>query len=147
MRSGYARPMSRWTKLLIGLLAAFAVGWIGHGPLGQGSAYIGEVEARAQAQVRAAAIPGVEVRMSRAPLSRTAILSGPANDFQREGIGGMPGLNGRVAAVKGVSAVRWDAEGGGFPLLAETLILAALAFLIGVGIGWRLFRPRRVGFL
>lgn len=147
MRSGYARAMSRWTKLLIGLLAAFAVGWVGHGPLGQGSAYIGEVEARAKTQVRAAAIPGVEVRMSRAPLSRTAILSGPANDFQREGIGQLPGLNERVSGVAGVSAVRWDVEGGGIPLLLEILGLVTLAYLIGIGIGWRLFRWRPEGFL
>ena len=33
------------------------------------------------------------------------------------------------------------------PLLAELLGLAALAYLIGVAIGWRIFRPRRVGFL
>lgn len=34
------------------------------------------------------------------------------------------------------------------PLLAETLILAALAWLIGVGIGWLLFgRRRRSSFL
>jgi len=146
MRTSYAGPMSRWTKLLIGLTAALVAGWIAHGPLGRGAAYLDAVEARAIAMVRYAEVPGVTVRMSRDPMSRTAILSGPANDFQREGIGGMPGLNGRVAAVKGVSAVRWDVEGGGFPLLAETLILAALAFLIGVGIGWRLFRWRR-GFL
>ena len=61
--------------------------------------------------VRAAAIPGVAVRMDRDPLSRTAILSGPANDFQREGIGRLPGLNDRVAGVAGVSAVRWDSGG------------------------------------
>jgi hypothetical protein len=139
--------MTRWTKLMIGLIAALVAGWIAHGPLGRGEVYIADVEARAQARVRAAAIPGVGVRMSRAPLSRTAILSGPANDFQREGIGLLPGLNERVTAVAGVTAVRWDVEGGGIPLLVELLGLVAIAYLIGVGIGWRIFRPRRVGFL
>lgn len=132
---------------MIGLIAALVAGWIAHGPLGRGEVYIADVEARAQARVRAAAIPGVGVRMSRAPLSRTAILSGPANDFQREGIGLLPGLNERVTAVAGVTAVRWDVEGGGIPLLVELLGLVAIAYLIGVGIGWRIFRPRRVGFL
>ena len=37
--------------------------------------------------VREAAVPGVEVRFSRYPLNREAILSGPANEFQREGQG------------------------------------------------------------
>ena len=139
--------MSPLVKFLIGLAAALAVCWVAFGPLGRGAAYLDDVEARAKAVVRAAAIPGVEVRMSRAPLSRTAILTGPANDFQREGIGGLPGLNDRVAGVAGVTAVRWDSTGGGRPLLVDLLGLAALAYLIGVGIGWRLFRPRREGFL
>ena len=33
------------------------------------------------------------------------------------------------------------------PLLAETLLLAALAYLAGFGIGWAVFRPRRTGYL
>lgn len=139
--------MSPLVKLLIGLVAALAAGWIAFGPLGRGAAYLDHVEARAAAVVRAAGIPGVEVRMDRAPPSRTAILSGPANDFQREGIGQLPGLNDRVASVTGVSTVRWDSGGGGMPLLAELLGMAALAYLIGVGIGWLVFRPRHEGFL
>lgn len=147
MRSGYAGAMSRWTRLLIGLAVALAAGWISHGPLGRGGAYIDQVEARARAVVRETAIPGVAVRMSRAPLSRAAILSGPANDFQREGIGRMPGLNGRVGAVAGVASVSWDVAGAGIPLIAETLVLVALFYLIGVGLGWVFLRPKRESFL
>lgn len=33
------------------------------------------------------------------------------------------------------------------PLLVETLILTALAYLIGVGLGWLFFRPKRETFL
>jgi len=139
--------MSRWTRLLIGLAAALAAGWIAHGPLGRGEAYIGQVEARASAEVAKAAIAGVAVRMARDPLSRAALLSGPANDFQRRGIGELPGLDERVGAVAGVSSVRWDGQIGGLPLLAETLVLVALAYLIGVGLGWVFFRPKREGFL
>jgi len=139
--------MSRWTKLLIGLAAALAAGWIAHGPVGMGAAYVDRVEARAQAVVREAAIPGVTVRLGRNPLSRTAYLSGPANDFQREGIGLLPGLNDRVGGVAGVSGVRWEEAGSAIPLLAESLLLAALAYLVGVGLGWVFFRPRRETFL
>lgn len=139
--------MSPLVKFLIGLAAALAAGWIAYRPLGQGAAYLDHVESRAAAVVRAAAIAGVEVRMDRDPPSRTAILTGPANDFQREGIGRLPGLNDRVAGVAGVAAVRWDRGGGGIPLIAELLGLAALAYLIGVGIGWLIFRPRHEGFL
>ena len=139
--------MSRWTKLLIGLAAALAAGWIAHGPAGMGAAYIDRVEAGARAVVRDAAIPGVAVHLGRDPLSRTAFLSGPANDFQREGMGMLPGLNDRVGGVAGVAGVRWAEEGFAIPLLAETLVLTLLAYLVGVGLGWVFFRPRRETFL
>ena len=138
--------MSRWTRLSIGLAAALAAGWIAHGPAGMGAAYVDRVEARAQAVLREAAIPGVAVHLGREPLSRTAFLSGPANRFQREGMGLLPGLDARVGGVAGVGGISWDTRGG-VPLLAETLFLAFLAYLIGVGLGWVFFRPRRVGFL
>jgi hypothetical protein len=139
--------MSRWTKGLIGLAVALAAGWIGHGPLGQGAAFIDRTEALAKAEAAATGVPRIEVRLGRDPLSRRAMLSGPANDFQRSGIGRLPGIDGRVGAVPGVSGVSWDPARRGIPLLAETLALVALAYLIGVGFGWVLFRPRRVGFL
>ena len=139
--------MSSLVKFLIGLLAALAAGWIAFVPLGRGAAYLDDLETRAGAVVRAAAIPGVQVRMDRDPPSRTAILSGRASRFQREGIGRLPGLDDRVAGVAGVAAVRWDRGGGGTPLIVELLGLAALAYLLGVGIGWFFFRPRHEGYL
>jgi hypothetical protein len=142
--------MSAPLKLLIGLALALAAGWIGHGPLGQGAAFVDRTEALAREQVRLAAVPGVAVRLGREPLSRTAHLSGPADDFQRHGIGLLPGIDGIVGDAPGIGAVRWDADGNGggdMPLLIETLGFAALAWLIGVGLGWVLFRPRRETFL
>ena len=139
--------MAYWHKLLIGLVAALAVGWIGHGPLGQGQAFVDQVEAQAKEVVRRAELPGVDVRLQRDPLSRHAILSGPADDFQRNGMGDFPGLNQRIENVPGVSGISWDVPGKPLPLLAETLILAALAYAIGVGIGWLLARPKRESFL
>jgi hypothetical protein len=135
--------MSRWLKLLIGLAAALLAGWISHGPLGRGAAYVDILETGARTQVRRAEVPGVQVRMSREPLARVALMSGPANDFQRHGMGSLPGLDGRVLLVPGMSGVSWEREGRVVPLIAETLGLAALAFLIGLGLGWLIFRPRR----
>jgi hypothetical protein len=139
--------MSSWLKLLIGLAVALAAGWAAHGPLGQGAAFVDQVESQAKAVVQGAGLPGVEVRLNRDPLSRHAILSGPANDFQREGLGNLPGLNQRVENVPGVSGMSWDRPGSSVPLLAETLLLVALAYLIGVGIGWLVSRPKRETFL
>jgi hypothetical protein len=139
--------MSRWTKGLIGLAVALAAGWIAHGPIGRGAAFVDRTEAYARAEVAAAGLPGLRVRLGRDPLTRVATLSGPANDFQRNGNGWEVGLNGRVGGAPGVAAVSWDPAARAIPLLAETLALTALFYLIGVGFGWVFFRPRRVGFL
>ena len=108
--------MPAYVKLLIGLAVALFAGWISHGPLGRGEAFIDRLEAQAKTVVRAAAIPGVNVRMERDPLQRRAILWGPADEFQKEGQGQFPGLNDRVRAVPGIAGMEWDmtfgAEGG-----------------------------------
>jgi hypothetical protein len=95
-------------KFLIGLAAAWVAGWVSHGPLGQGAAFVNRMEAQAKAVVRESQLPGVEVRFARNPLKREAILSGTANDFQREGMGLLPGLNDRIRDVPGVASVRWE---------------------------------------
>lgn len=108
--------MSAAVKFLIGLAAVTAMGWIHHGPLGSGEALIGKIEAEAQAAVAKTEVPGVQVRMARDPLARVAILSGQADEFQREGQGSLKGLNDIVAEIEGVSDVRWaDAPAGGGP--------------------------------
>lgn len=142
--------MGRTAKLLIGLVAALLAGWLHFGPMGNGAAQIAEIEARARAVVAATEIPGIEVRLGHDPLSRAASLSGPADEFQREGMGGQKGLTERVAEVEGVSSVRWTDEGeAGFamPLLVETLAYSLLAYLLGLALGWLIWgRERREGF-
>lgn len=138
-------------KLLIGLALVLAAGWAWHGPLGQGRKLIDDLEAQARDGVARAELPGISVRLDRHPLSRNATLSGPANDLQREGLGSQMGVSDYVRAVEGIGAVRWADEPAlerrALPLLAETLILAALAYVIGLGLGWLLWgRPRREGF-
>lgn len=103
--------MSAWLKFLIGLAVALLAGWIGHGPLGQGAAFVDRLDAQAKAEIRKVELAGqVQVRFSRDPLRREAILSGRAAQFQREGMGQFPGINGRIAAIPGVSGVRWEGE-------------------------------------
>jgi hypothetical protein len=99
--------MSALPKFLIGLAAVVLMGWVSHGPLGNGEALIASLEAEARAAVTASGVPGVEVRLERDPMARSAILSGPANDFQREGMGQFPGLNDRVREIEGISSHRW----------------------------------------
>lgn len=161
--------MSRWLKLMIGLAAALLAAWLTYGPLGRGEAYVNALEQRAGAIIAAAEVPGIQLHMRREPLSRVAILCGPANDLQRNGQRSLPGLADRAFLVGGISDVRWQRpartlrertppciagaraadESGIVPLLAEWLGLAALAWLIGLGLGWLIFRrrPKREGYL
>jgi hypothetical protein len=138
-------------KATIGLLLALLAAWASHGPLGRGETLVDRLESEARAAVAEEDLPGISVRLDRRPLARSAVLSGPANDFQRNGMGSAPGLTGKVEAVEGIGGVRWADQPvrsrGTLPLLAETMILAALAYLIGLGLGWLLWgRPRREGF-
>ena len=137
-------------KIVAGLLIALLAGWIWHGPLGNGERLIAGLEAQAKEAVAKAELPGVQVRLSRDPLARVAMLSGDANDIQREGMGGANGVNDYVREVEGISALRWtdQAEDGTrlIPLLAETLALVAIAYMLGLALGWLLWGRRREGF-
>jgi hypothetical protein len=113
--------MSPAVKFLIGLAAVAAMGWIHHGPLGNGEALIGRIEAEAQTAVAKTEVPGVQVRLSRDPLARVANLSGQADEFQREGQGSLKGLNDIVGEIEGVSDVRWaDAPPAGGAAVAPS---------------------------
>ena len=100
--------MPAYAKFLTGLAAALIAGWISHGPLGRGEAFVDRLEVRAQAEIDEAELRDVQVRFPRDPLARRAVLSGRADDFQREGMGLLPGINDRIRAVPGVSGVRWE---------------------------------------
>ena len=137
--------MSPLAKILIGFAAALILGWIVHGPIGRGKAMVDRLESEARSAVARAELPSVSVRLNRDPLARSAVLSGKANDVQREGMGSAFGVLDHVRAVPGIGNVRWDdePEANGLPLLAETLAWVALAFLIGLGLGGLLARRRR----
>lgn len=167
------RTMSRWLKLLIGFLATLVIGWLLYGPLGQGEAYANLLQRRADLVLRISGVPDLQAKIGRAPLTRTVFMCGPTVEFQRNGTttwqGGandFPGLDGRMQQVGGISTVVWDpaapsATGstppcrpggpsatGGTPLLLEMLILATLAWAIGLGLGWVFRRrPAKKGYL
>ncbi len=138
-------------KAILGLLLALAAAWIWHAPLGHGERLIDRLQREAEQGVTKTELTDIRVRLVRDPLARTAILSGPANDLQREGLGSQMGVSDYVRAVEGMAGVRWaDEPDSGrrvVPLLAETSAHAALAYFIGLGLGWLLWgRRRREGF-
>ncbi len=99
--------MPAFVKFLVGLAAVIVMAWMHHGPLGGGERLIQQLEAQAQAAVGQKGLPGVEVRLGRDPLSRVATLSGPADQFQREGQGSLKGLNDVVGEIEGIAGVGW----------------------------------------
>lgn len=134
-------------KATMGLLVALAAAWIWHGPLGHGEALVDRLERDVRAAVDRSELPGLAVRLGRDPLDRNVTLSGPTNDLQREGLGSGEGINDFVREVEGIAALRWTdepwRERRALPLLAETMILAALAYLLGLGLGALLWGRRR----
>lgn len=141
--------MSPLVKFLIGFSAVTAMGWLHHGPLGNGEALVSRLEGEAKAAVAKTELPGIDVRIGRDPLTRFATLSGPADAFQREGRGSLKGLNDRVLDVEGVSGVRWTDEPAktAIPLFLELLGQLLLAYLMGVGLAALLWgRRKREGF-
>ena len=144
--------MSAGVKFLIGLLAALLMGWLWHGPMGNGARLINSIESQAQASIEGTELQGISVKLGHNPLSRHATLSGAADAFQRKGMGSQPGLTGMVAGIEGVGSVGWADEpgggSGGLPLLAELEILLLLAFLAGFGLAWLLWgRAKRTSYL
>ena len=94
--------MTNRQKLLAGAAASIAFAELWHGPLGAASRLTGHVERTARAQLDHDEMTQVQARLARAPLSRTLILSGPADDFQRKELLRVMG------EVPGVGEVRWD---------------------------------------
>ena len=141
--------MPALVKFFVGLAAVVLMAWISHGPLGGGARLIDRLEGQAKAAVARTELPGIQVRLSRDPLARDATMSGPANAFQREGQGSLPGLNDVVGEVEGISNIRWStppASPGNqariMPLLLETILLVIPPYLAGLLLGW-LFIGRR----
>lgn len=114
--------MPKYAKFLIGLALALGAGWLAHGPLGRGEAFVDRLDSDLQLVINNVEVPGVTGTVQRQPLARTAIFSGPANCFQRGGdrsFGGdrdgtLPGLDQRAMTVPGMGRVVWtEAPPGG----------------------------------
>ena len=136
-------------KLLIGLAAVLLLGWVNYGPLGHGKLFIDSLEAQARRVVAETNLTNIDVRLDRHPLRRAATLSGPADDFQRNGMGSFEGLTARVGDVPGIGQVGWADEPGsiGFmlPLLAETLLLMCAGYLLGLVLAFLFVRRKGQG--
>jgi hypothetical protein len=94
--------MNRRATLLVGALAAVAAAEVHHGPLGAAQTLEQQIERRARAELDRNEMFQVQAQLEDRPLSRTLVLSGPADDFQR---GELVRVMGELP---GVAAVEWD---------------------------------------
>lgn len=85
-----------------GVAATLAFGALWHGPFGAGERFAERADALARATLDHYEMTAVSARLERSPLSRTMILSGPADDFQRTELVRI------LSEVPGVAEVRWD---------------------------------------
>jgi hypothetical protein len=94
--------VNRRTILFAGLAAtaAFSAAW--HGPLGAGERLARQSEASARRTLDYYEFPTVQAHLQRRPLSRRLVLSGPADDFQRDQLVRI------LDETPGVLDVRWD---------------------------------------
>ena len=86
----------------LGVAATLAVTALYHGPMGTADAFAGAIEKAARAELDRQEMFQIDGRLERGPLRRTLLLSGPADDFQREEL---PKI---MIRVPGVDAIRWD---------------------------------------
>jgi hypothetical protein len=94
--------IGRPTIFLLGVAATLAATAIYHGPMGKADEFAGAIEKDARAELDRQEMVQIDARLERGPLRRTLVLSGPADDFQREEL---PRI---MIRTKGVDAVRWD---------------------------------------
>lgn len=95
--------MTRTQYVLLGAAAVVGVAAIYHGPMGAAQRLETQIEKAARAELDRNEMTQVQARLEDGPLSRTLVLSGPADDFQRSELVRVLG------EIPGVAAVEWDA--------------------------------------
>ena len=131
------RRRRRWISLAVGVAACAGAAALWFGPMGAASLFTHRVERDARITLNNYEIPEVSAYLHRNPLSRRLILFGQADGFQRsELVRSMP-------LIPGVREARWSNEGGGIPLIVESIGAAILGFLFGLLLAYLVELRRR----
>lgn len=133
-------PFRRNAMLAAGAVAAIAAAALWHGPLGTYSRLASLIERNARIELNRLELGGVTAQLGRSPaLTRNLLLTGPADNFQREE------LPRYMAEIPGVADVAWLPARGDYPLplIAEAAIGALIAFLLGLFLSWLIEVRRR----
>lgn len=124
--------MNRAALLALGAAAAIAETALWHGPVGTSERLSASIERSVRTELDHFEMNAISAGIDRSPLSRTVILSGPANDFQQKElvriIGDVPG----VAKVHWAGATNESKSGRAMPLLLEATLMSLVGFLLGL---------------
>lgn len=125
--------------LAAGIAAMLVLTWAWHGPASTGDRLAGTVEKSSNELLVAFEMVRVHSVVERAPLRRTLVLSGPADDFQRSELIRI------LDEVPGVADVRWADTKGSFtlPLLVEAELAALVSFGLALLLAYLLELRRR----
>ncbi|MCY7338426.1 MAG: hypothetical protein LH465_00470 [Sphingomonas bacterium] len=132
--------MNRAAIFVIGIAASLGFGALWHGPLGAGDALAARAELLARQTLDHYEMTKVNALFERRPLTRTMILAGPGDRFQRAEIVRI------MSDVPGVAEVRWEKPRSGaikIPLLIEAELLGLVGFSIGMMLAYLLELRRR----
>ena len=126
----FRRRAAPYLPLAVGVLATLALVALWHGPAGAADRFSTEVERGIRQTIVYWEIPQVSGHLHHGPLTRRAILAGPADDFQRSELARY------ISQVPGVSSASWSAAGAGVPLIVEGAGVGLLGFLFGLFAGY-----------
>ena len=121
----------------IGAVAAIAAIW--HGPFGAADRFQSAVEKAARAELNRLEMGQVRARLEREPLTRTLVLSGSADAFQRSELVRI------LDQTYGATNVRWSMapSPATLPLVAEVELFAIVSFGLGLLLSYLLELRRR----
>lgn len=127
----------RFVWLAAGLAAAFAGSLLWSGPLDGGDRFIARVERHARLTLDHYEMVQVDARLARSPLTRTLMLKGPADDFQRSELVRL------MSSLPGVREARWSPARRTLPLVAEGGLGTLAGFILGLFLAYLLNLHRR----
>jgi hypothetical protein len=115
----------RIPAVAIGVALTIALAALWHGPVGAAGRFASEVDQTIRKTIVFWEIPQVDGHLHRGPLTRRAMLSGPADDYQRSELVRI------IGEVPGVSSATWSSDAG-LPLIVEGAGAALLGFIFGM---------------
>lgn len=122
---GFRRRSKRNGTLAAGVVVALALAALWHGPLGGAARFDTGVQRGIQQTLVHYEMTQVSAHLHHGPLTRRVVLSGPADDFQQQGLAEF------MNQIPGVSSSTWT-NSAGVPLIVEGMGVAVLGFLFGL---------------